>query len=40
MGAGVVVGGFVGAVAGDSVADAVNPTVYADYWKSNYKGAS
>jgi hypothetical protein len=36
MAAGAVVGAVLGAAAGDGIAEAVNPTVYADYWKSNY----
>ena len=39
MAAGAVLGGIAGAAAGDNIAEAVNPTVYADYWKSNYKSA-
>jgi len=37
--AGAVIGGVLGAGAGDSLAEAVNPTVYADYWKSRYEAA-
>lgn len=34
--AGAVVGAVLGAAAGDGIAEAVNPTSYGDYWKSNY----
>jgi phage tail tape-measure protein len=33
MAAGAVVGGIVGAAAGDSNAEAVNPTTYGYHWK-------
>ena len=39
MAAGAIVGGVLGATAGDSLAEVVNPTEYADYWKSNYQAA-
>lgn len=33
---GAVVGGVIGAKAGDSIAEAVNPTEYTDHFKSQY----
>ena len=33
---GAVAGGIVGAKAGDSIAEAVNPTEYEDHFKKNY----
>ncbi|KFN43680.1 hypothetical protein [Arenimonas oryziterrae] len=36
MAAGAVVGSMLGAGAGNSLAEVVNPTVYADYWRENY----
>lgn len=40
MAIGAVVGGIVGAKAGDSIAEAVNPTAYNAYWKDNYRTAN
>lgn len=34
--AGAVVGAVLGAAAGDGIAEALNPTDYGNYWKSNY----
>ena len=34
---GAVVGGTIGAKAGDSIAEAVNPTDYNDYFEANYR---
>ena len=40
MAAGAAAGSILGAGAGDSLAEAVNPTVYEDYWKDNFLKAS
>jgi len=39
MAAGAVVGSMLGGGAGNSLAEVVNPTVYADYWKEKYLAA-
>lgn len=36
---GAVAGGVIGAKAGDSIAEAVNPTDYEDHFKQNYREA-
>ena len=36
---GAAVGGIVGAKAGDSIAEAVNPTTYNDHFKTSYNSA-
>jgi uncharacterized protein YcfJ len=36
---GAAVGGVIGAKAGDSIAEAVNPTEYNDHFKTNYVSA-
>jgi hypothetical protein len=39
MAAGAAVGSILGGGAGDSLAEVVNPTVYDEYWKTNYLSA-